>query len=126
MDPIADFLTSIRNGYLAKKDSVSVPYSKTKHTLADLLVSRGFLAKADKTEEGKLELSLRYLPKGGAILTGVKRISKPGVRRYATADSIPSALSGSGLTIVSTSKGIMTDKEARKARLGGEIICQVW
>lgn len=126
MDPIADFLTIIRNGYLAKKNSVLVPYSKTKHTLADILVGRGFLAKATRDEGGKLELSLRYLPKGGGVLTGIKRISKPGVRRYATTDSIPFALSGSGLTIVSTSKGIMTDKEARTARLGGEIICQVW
>jgi len=125
MDPIANLLTSIRNGYLAKKNRVVVPYSRIKHTIADKLVAAGFLIKAQK-DDAKLTLILHYLPQGDAVLTGIKRISKPGVRRYCQADSIPRALSGSGLTVISTSQGIMTDREARKARLGGEIICQVW
>lgn len=127
MDPIADFLTTIRNGYLAKKETVAVPYGKTKKALADILVSRGFIKAVEKSKDGKiLSLDLHYLPQGLPVLTEIKRISKPGVRRYVTADALPRTLSGSGLTIISTTKGLMTDKDARTAHLGGEVICQIW
>ncbi len=125
MDPIADFLTAIRNGYLAKKETVSVSKSKMRSALSDILVKRGFLKNA-KEAGGEITLTLHYLPDGQPVLTTIKRISKPGVRRYSTADSIPSALSGAGVTILSTPAGLLTDKEARAKRLGGEIICQLW
>lgn len=125
MDPIADFLTAIRNGYLAKKETISVRKSKMKSALAKILVRQGFLLSAQDVEH-EIKLTLHYLPDGQPILTHIKRISKPGVRRYVGADSIPSALSGAGITILSTPAGILTDKEARAQRLGGEIICQLW
>lgn len=125
MDPIANFLTAIRNGYLAKKETITVSKSKMRSALADILVKQGFLLSA-QTSDDKINLSLHYLPSGQPVLTHLKRISKPGVRRYAGTDSIPSALSGAGITILSTSAGLLTDKEAHKLRLGGEIICQLW
>ena len=125
MDPIADFLTAIRNGYLAKKETISVRKSKMKSALAGILVKQGFLLSAQDVEH-EIKLTLHYLPDGQPILTHIKRISKPGVRRYVGADSIPGALSGAGITILSTPAGILTDKEARTKRLGGEIICQLW
>ncbi len=125
MDPIADFLTAIRNGYLAKKETISVRKSKLKSALAGILVKQGFLFSAEDIDH-EIKLTLHYLPDGQPILTHIKRISKPGVRRYVGADSIPTALSGAGVTILSTSNGILTDKEALGLRLGGEIICQLW
>ena len=121
MDPIADFLTAIRNGYLAKKETITVSKSKMKTALADILVKQGFLLSSED-EEDEIKLTLHYLPDGQPVLTHIKRISKPGVRRYVGADSIPGALSGAGITILSTPAGILTDKEARTKRLGGEII----
>ena len=128
MDPIADFLTAIRNGYLAKKETITVSSSKTRQALAEILVKSGFLLASKKVSDGfdRLELTLHYLPDGLPVVTHIKRISKPGVRRYAPVSEIPSALSGAGVTIISTSAGLLTDKEARGLRLGGEIICQIW
>ncbi len=127
MDPIADFITAIRNGYLSKKEKVVTRYSKTNFTIAQILFQKGYLKGAEKSTDGQsIEVVLHYLPQGGAVLTGIKRISKPGVRRYVTVDSLPHTLSGAGLSIISTSAGIKTDQEARKAHLGGEVICQVW
>lgn len=125
MDPIANFLTAIRNGYLAKKETISVRKSKLKLALAAILVKRGFLLSAEDVDR-EIKLTLHYLPDGQPILTHIKRISKPGVRRYVGADSIPGALSGAGITILSTPAGVLTDKEARDLHLGGEIICQLW
>ncbi len=125
MDPIADFLTAIRNGYLAKKETISVGKSKMRSALADILVKQGFLLSAENTDQ-EIKLTLHYLPDGQPVLTHIKRISKPGVRRYAGTDSIPSALSGAGITILSTPAGLLTDKEAHTKRLGGEVICQLW
>lgn len=125
MDPIADFLTAIRNGYLAKKETVSVSKSKMRSALADILVKQGFLLAAEEAE-GEINLTLHYLPDGQPVLTHIKRISKPGVRRYAGTDTIPTALSGAGITILSTPAGLLTDKEAHAKRLGGEVICQLW
>lgn len=125
MDPISDFLTIIRNGYLAKKDTVIVKTSKMRSALATILVKSGFLTKATVSDAG-LELTLHYMENGEPVVTHIKRISKPGVRRYTGVDTIPSALSGAGITILSTPAGLLTDKEARTKRLGGEIICQIW
>lgn len=125
MDPIADFLTAIRNGYLAKKETVIVKKSKMRTALADILVNSGFLTEAKDSDKG-LVLSLHYMPNGDPVVTHIKRISKPGVRRYAGVTEIPSALSGAGVTILSTPAGLLTDKEAKAKRLGGEVICQIW
>jgi small subunit ribosomal protein S8 len=130
MDPIADLLTIIRNGYSAKKEVVSANYSKVKHSLADTLRENGYLdsVKIEGKKEiakKKLVITLRYID-GTPAITTVKRVSKPSVRIYASARKVPSSLSGTGITIVSTSKGIMTNKKARKEKLGGEIICQVY
>lgn len=125
MDPIADFLTAIRNGYLAKKEIVVVKKSKIRSALAQILVKQGFLKGAEDTDK-EINLTLHYLPDGQPVLTHIKRISKPGVRRYSGTDSIPTALSGAGISILSTPAGLLTDKEARAKRLGGEVICQLW
>lgn len=128
MDPIADFLTSIRNGYLAKKEVINVKSSRLLQALAEILVTCGYLKESTKvdTQPATLKLTLHYLKDGQPVLTHIQKISKPGVRRYADAANIPSALSGSGITIISTSAGLLTDKEARSKHLGGEIICQLW
>ena len=126
-DPIGDMLIRIKNGYLARKDVVEVSYSKMKEEIAKLLVKEGYLKKF-KIENLKfkiLKLELKYEGKK-PVIEGVKRISKPGVRIYAKAGEIPKVKYGFGITIVSTSKGIMTGREAKKKNLGGEVICQVW
>lgn len=128
-DPIADMLTRIRNGYLVRKKAVEVPYSQIKEEIAKILVKEKFLAKieiqGEKPSEKKIILSLKYKGKEPA-LTGIKRISKPGLRVYTKANKIPPVRLGFGINIISTPAGLMTDREARKKNLGGEIICQVW
>lgn len=128
-DPIADMLARIKNGYRATKKVVEVPWSKIKEKIAQILVKEGYLKNSKlKTQDSKwkiLELELKYEGKR-PVLTDVKRISKPGVRIYAKVDKIPKVKQGVGITILSTSGGLMTDKEARKKKLGGEVICQVW
>lgn len=126
-DPIADFLIRIKNGYLAGKKQVVVPYSKIKEKIAQILVKEGYLKKLKiKNEKFKiLELELKYKGKK-PVLEEVKRISKPGLRIYAKAKKIPAVRFRFGITIVSTPSGLMSDREARKKNLGGEVICQVW
>jgi len=129
-DPIGDMLIRIKNGYLARKDVVEVPYSRMKEEIAKILAKEGYLrnvkSQMSNVKTGKiLRIELKYEGKRPAI-EEVKRISKPGVRIYARAGEIPRVKYGFGITIVSTSKGIMTDKEAKKKNLGGEVICQVW
>lgn len=128
MDPIADLLTSIRNGYLAKKEEVTVKNSRLRLALAEILVRSGYLKAVEKIagQPSFLKLTLHYLPDGSPVLTHVQKISKPGVRRYAAVSEIPSALSGAGITIISTSAGLLSDKEAKAKHLGGEVICQLW
>ena len=129
MDTVSDMLTRIRNAYSAKKESVLVPYSKFKHSLAKVLVTEGWIKTVEAKEEGSIKqlvLELKYLEDGEPAISVIKRISKPGQRIYVKNTDIPRALGGIGSTIVSTSKGIMTDKLARKQKIGGEIICQVW
>lgn len=123
-DPIADMLTIIRNGYLNKATKVTVSKSKFKEELLKVLVSSDFLENF-KTGDKKIEITLKYENKKGAV-EKIKKISKPGLRIYRSKKKFPIALSGFGVTIVSTSKGVMTAKEAKKKGLGGEVICQVW
>jgi small subunit ribosomal protein S8 len=128
-DPISDMLTRIRNALMVKKPDVSLPYSKFKHALAKLLVSEGLLASGEVKEEAGLKylvLGLKYGTEGEPVISGLKRISTPGQRIYTNQTAIPRALGGAGITVVSTSKGLMTDRNARKQRVGGEIICQIW
>ena len=129
-DPIADMLTRIRNANTAKHDTVDIPSSKIKVAIADILVDEGYIAKYDIIDEGSyktMRVTLKYgADKNEKIITGIKRISKPGLRVYAGKDEIPSVLGGLGIAILSTNKGILTDKEARKAQVGGEVLAFGW
>jgi len=127
-DPIADMLTRIRNGYLAKKSHCEVPYSRIKEEIGQLLEREHFLEKVTVAGEGKekhLSLQLRY-ETGQPAVTKVRRISKPGRRVYSSSQELPRVLSGLGMAIVTTAKGVMTVREAKKQNLGGEVICYVW
>ena len=129
-DPIADMLTRIRNANTAKHDTVDVPASKMKIAIADILVDEGFITKYDIVDNGNfkdIRVTLKYgANKNEKIISGIKRISKPGLRIYAGKDDIPYGLGGLGIAILSTNKGIITDKEARKLQVGGEVLAYVW
>ena len=129
-DPIADMLTRIRNANTAKHDTVDIPASKIKVAIAGILVDEGFIEKYDIVEDGKIKtihVTLKYgADKNEKVITGIKRISKPGLRVYAVKDEIPSVLGGLGIAILSTNQGIVTDKEARKLQVGGEVLAFVW
>ena len=129
-DPIADMLTRIRNANTAKHDTVDIPSSKIKVAIADILVDEGYITKYDIIDEGSyktMRVTLKYgADKNEKIITGIKRISKPGLRVYAGKDEIPSVLGGLGIAILSTNKGILTDKQARKEQVGGEVLAFVW
>ena len=129
-DPIADMLTRIRNANTAKHDTVDVPASKMKIAIADILVDEGYIAKYDIVEDGNfktMRITLKYgADKNEKIITGLKRISKPGLRVYAGKDELPRVLGGLGIAILSTNQGIITDKEARKLQVGGEVLAFVW
>lgn len=128
-DPIADFLTRIRNANMAKHDSVEIPASNIKKSLAEILKQEGFISDYEVTEDGKqgvIKITLKYGPNGERVISGLKRISKPGLRNYVSADNLPKVLNGLGIAIVSTSAGILTDKEAREKNVGGEVIAYVW
>jgi len=128
-DPIADFLTRIRNANMVMHEKVEIPASKTKKALAELLKKEGFIKDYEYIEDGKQGIIRVYLKFGSnreKVITGLKRISKPGLRVYCKKDEVPRVLGGIGVAIISTSHGIMTDKDARKSGLGGEVICYVW
>jgi len=127
-DPIADMLTRIRNASAARKDELVLPYSKFKANLAQVLLKEGFIGAVNEVmgTHKNLQISLKYSGSGESVIGGIKRVSKPGQRIYLPADKLPRTNSGYGVTVVSTSRGLMTDKEARKAKVGGEVICQVW
>ena len=129
-DPIADMLTRIRNANTAKHDTVDIPASKIKVAIAGILVDEGFIEKYDIVEDGKIKtihVTLKYgADKNEKVITGIKRISKPGLHVYAGKDEIPSVLGGLGIAILSTNQGIVTDKEARKLQVGGEVLAFVW
>ena len=129
-DPIADMLTRIRNANTAKHDTVDVPASKMKLAIANILLDEGYIAKYDLVEDGHFQtihITLKYgADKNEKVITGLKSISKPGLRVYANTEDIPRVLGGLGTAIISTNKGVVTDKEARKLGVGGEVLCFVW
>ena len=130
-DPIADMLTRIRNGNTAMHDEVRMPSSKLKEALAAILKREGYIenfAVADSTDRpgNTLTIRMKYAQDRTRTISGIKRVSKPGLRVYAKADSLPRVLGGLGVAVVSTSQGLMTDREARKSRMGGEVLCFVW
>ena len=129
-DPIADMLTRIRNVNTAKHDTVDVPASKMKLAIANILLDEGYIAKYDLVEDGAfktIHITLKYgADKNEKVISGLKRISKPGLRVYANTEDIPKVLGGLGTAIISTNKGVVTDKEARKLGVGGEVLCFVW
>ena len=128
-DPIADMLTRIRNAYTAKHDTVSVPASTIKKAIAEILLEEGYIKGYELIEEGPkktMTISLKYGPNRQRVITGLKRISKPGLRVYARKDNVPKVLNGMGIAILSTSHGVMTDREARKQGVGGEVLCHIW
>lgn len=129
-DPIADMLTRIRNANTAKHDTVDVPASKMKIAIANILVDEGYIAKYDLVDTGvqkKIRIALKYgADKNEKIISGLKRISRPGLRIYANSEELPRVLGGLGIAIISTNKGVMTDKEARKQKVGGEVLAYVW
>ena len=130
-DPIADMLTRIRNANTAKHDSVDVPSSKMKLAIAKILLDEGYIAKYDiiKDDNGfdVIHIDLKYgADKNEKIITGLKRISKPGLRIYASKDELPKVLGGLGVAVISTDKGVITDKAARAAGVGGEVLCYIW
>lgn len=135
-DPIGDTLIQIKNGYLAKKSTVIIPYSKFKHELLKLLVREGFISEVEvkkETNKKTLTVDLKYKDtesasgnRGEPVLTDIVRVSKPGLRVYVKSNNIPRVLGGLRIAIISTPKGLMTDKQARKKKLGGELICKIW
>ncbi len=128
-DPISDYLTRIRNAQKAKKKSVEIPASKLKLKITEILSKNGFIGEFNvaetKNKQGSIVIKLKYLNSEGVIL-GLERVSRPGIRKYVEGTAIPKVLNGLGVNIISTSKGLMTDKEARKLGVGGEVICSIW
>ncbi len=128
-DPIADFLTRIRNAQTAGHRKVDIPASKLKRALAKILVDKGYIAKFINIEDGKqgvLRLFLKYDSYGMPVIHDIKRVSKPGLRVYKGSDNVPRSHNGLGIVVLSTSKGVMTDKEARKLNVGGEVLCTIY
>ena len=128
-DPIADMLTRIRNANTAKHETVDIPASNMKKAIAEILNNEGYIKGYQIIEDGKqgvIRVTLKYTSNKEKVISGIKRISKPGLRMYAPADELPRVLKGLGIAIISTSKGIMTDREARKLHIGGEILAFVW
>jgi small subunit ribosomal protein S8 len=127
-DPISDMLTRIRNALAARKSELVMPYSKFKHNLAIVLLSEGFISGVNELpgRVKMLQINLKYDNGGSPVITGIKRVSTPGQRIYLPVTKIPRTNGGYGVTVVSTSRGLLTDKQARKDKVGGEVVCQVW
>ena len=128
-DPIADMLTRVRNASSVQHDTVDIPASNIKKEIARILLEEGYIKGYDVIEDGKqglIRMQLKYGKNGEKVITGIKKISKPGMRVYADNHSVPKVLNGLGISIISTSKGILTDKQARELGIGGEVICYVW
>ena len=128
-DPVADMLTRIRNGSLAEHEKVDIPSSKLRVRLAEILKEEGFIKNfrlIEDKRQGVLRVYLKYGPGQERVIIGLRRVSKPGKRRYVGADRIPSVLGGMGVAILSTPQGVLTDRESRKAKVGGEVLCYVW
>ena len=128
-DPIADFITRIRNANMQRHEQVEIPASKVKVSIAEILLEEGFIKNYDVTEDGKqgiVTVTLKYGPEREHVISGLKRISKPGLKVYCKKDNVPRVLGGLGVAVISTSHGIMTDRQARKDGLGGEVLCYIW
>jgi small subunit ribosomal protein S8 len=128
-DPIADMLTRIRNAIVSRKETVDIPASNVKKEIAKILLDEGYISAVDYTDEntqGVIKITLKYGPKKERVISGLKRISKPGLRVYASVEDLPKVLGGLGIAVISTSKGIMTDKLARQKNLGGEVLAYIW
>ena len=128
-DPVADMLTRIRNANSAKHETVDVPASNLKKAIAQILLEEGYIKSyelVDNGNQGVIHITLKYLAKKAPVLSGLRRVSKPGLRVYAGAEELPKVLRGLGIAIVSTSKGVMTDKKARENHIGGEVLAFVW
>jgi small subunit ribosomal protein S8 len=128
-DPIADMLTRIRNANIVRHETVEIPASKMKKEIAEILKKEGFIRDAEYVEDSKqgiIRLFLKYGSNNERVISGLKRISKPGLRVYTKSQEVPRVLGGLGIAIISTSKGVMTDKDARQSKAGGEVICYVW
>jgi small subunit ribosomal protein S8 len=128
-DPIADMLTRIRNASGAHHETVEIPASNMKKAIAQILFEEGYIKKyeiIDDSKQGVIKIWLKYTPDKGKVIAGMKRVSKPGLRVYANCDELPRVLKGLGIAIISTSKGIMTDKKAREQNIGGEVLAFVW
>ena len=128
-DSIADMLTRIRNANSAKHDTVQIPASNVKKSIAQILVDEGYVKSFKVIEDGKqgiIEIALKYGPNKSQVITGLRRVSKPGLRIYSNCEDMPKVQNGLGIVILSTSKGIMTDKDARKANVGGEVLAYIW
>lgn len=128
-DPIADFLARVRNGIRSRKTSIECPRSNLKLRVAEILRDEGFVdavVSEDTTTQGSIKLTLRYDGRHSSAITGMRRVSRPGQRKYVPAKQVPKVRNGLGIAILSTSQGVMTDREARKRGVGGEILCEVW
>jgi small subunit ribosomal protein S8 len=128
-DPLADMLTRIRNAGMVRYETVDIPMSNLKVGVAKVLRQEGYIKDyqiIEDNKQGTLRIELKYGPHDERVISGIRRVSKPGLRKYVKADDIPKVLSGLGISILSTSKGIITDREARRLRIGGEILCQAW
>lgn len=128
-DPIADLLTRIRNANSAKHDTVEVPASNMKKAICQILMDEGYIKNFTVTEDGKqgmIKIALKYGEGKTSVITGIRRVSKPGLRRYSNVEDMPKVIKGLGIAIVSTSKGVMTDRQARKENVGGEVLAFVW
>ncbi len=128
-DPIADMLTRIRNALMVNKEVVEVPSSKMKKAIADIMLSEGYVSDVKLVEDGlsgKLVITLKYAGKRQPVINGLQRVSKPGLRAYAGVENMPKVMDGLGVAILSTNKGVMTDKQAKAANVGGEVLCYIW
>jgi small subunit ribosomal protein S8 len=128
-DPVADYLTRIRNALRAEHPEVAVPGSRLKLEITQILVNEGYIEGSEFSEDGRqgeIQIRLKYGPRGKPAISGLKRVSKPGLRTFVGKDEVPRVLEGLGVAILSTSKGILTDREARRAGVGGEVLCYVW
>ncbi|MCI8734998.1 MAG: 30S ribosomal protein S8 [Clostridia bacterium] len=128
-DPIADMLTRVRNALAANKETVEVPSSNMKKAIADILLSEGYVSGVELKEDGyngKLVITLKYLGKKKPVINGLKRVSRPGLRVYSDVETMPKVMDGLGIAVLSTNKGIMTDRQAKSANVGGEVLCYIW
>ena len=128
-DPIADMLTRVRNALAANKETVDVPSSNMKKAIADILLSEGYVSGVELKEDGyngKLVITLKYLGKKKPVINGLKRVSRPGLRVYSDVETMPKVMDGLGIAVLSTNKGIMTDRQAKSANVGGEVLCYIW